>query len=102
MSGILQIVAIGGFLLALLGVALIFSVNTRGSARTGGVFLAIFGVVVGIAAFIASQGLLTVPVTQKAVIANTLTGSLERPASRLLSPVYNKRFCTPPITKRIT
>jgi regulator of protease activity HflC (stomatin/prohibitin superfamily) len=79
MSGILQIVAIGGFLLALLGVALIFSVNTRGGARTGGVFLAIFGVVVGIAAFIASQGLLTVPVTQKAVIANTLTGSLERP-----------------------
>ncbi len=79
MGFILQLVALAGAVIALLGIALVVSASSRRENTRGGVIVTTIGVVVGLVFFIISQGLLIVPVTERAVIFNALTGRLETP-----------------------
>jgi regulator of protease activity HflC (stomatin/prohibitin superfamily) len=79
-SGLLSTVSLLGFLLFLLGIALVVVAASQGRAVRGGVGLAIFGLIFGVVMSIVSGGILVVDPTQVAVITNTLNGQLETPA----------------------
>jgi regulator of protease activity HflC (stomatin/prohibitin superfamily) len=89
MSGIFQMVAIGGFVLAVLGIALAISSSSQGRPARGGLLITVAGGLIGIIFMVMSLGLVTVPVTERAVIYNSLTGQLEGvrgPGITLLTP----------------
>ena len=79
-SSLIQIVAILGFALGFLGVALTFTMISQGRPARGGVTLAIIGFVAGAILFLVGSGILTVDRTEAAVILNVLSGDLEDPA----------------------
>jgi regulator of protease activity HflC (stomatin/prohibitin superfamily) len=79
MGFILQMVALAGAVIAILGIALVVSASSRRENTRGGVLITVIGVVIGLVFFVLSQGLLIVPVTERAVIFNALTGTLETP-----------------------
>jgi regulator of protease activity HflC (stomatin/prohibitin superfamily) len=79
MGSILQVLALVGFGIAVLGIALTISASSQRAPARGGVLVTIIGMVIGVVFLIMSQGLLVVPVTERAVIYNALTGALETP-----------------------
>lgn len=106
MGFILQLVALAGAVIALLGIALVVSASSRRENTRGGVLITAIGVVIGLVFFIISQGLLIVPVTERAVIFNAVTGRLEDPRGPGISiivpgiqqpyiyPINNQTFFT--------
>lgn len=80
-SGLLSGISLLGFLLFLLGVALVVISASQGRAVRGGVLLAIIGLVFGVLLSVVSAGILIVEPTQVAVVFNTLNGQLEPPRS---------------------
>ncbi len=78
-NSILQLLALGGFVLGVLGIALAIGASSQGRNARGGALLAFVGIVAGIVFSIIAQGLLIVDTTQRAVIFNVLTGELEQP-----------------------
>lgn len=78
-SGIFQILALGGFLAMFGGVGLVVVAASQGRQVRGGVLLAVAGLVAGVSLLVVSQGLLVVAPTQRAVVFNVLSGDLERP-----------------------
>ncbi len=78
-TGVLQIIALGGFLLGVLGIALVVMAVTQQRPMRGGVSLATIGFTVGVLFLIISNGFLEVGVTETAVVYNTLSGRLEEP-----------------------
>jgi len=78
-TGVLQIIALGGFLLGVLGIALVVMAVTQQRPMRGGVSLAAIGFTVGVLFLIISNGFLEVGVTESAVVYNTLSGRLEEP-----------------------
>lgn len=87
MGFILQILALAGFVIAILGFALIVSANSRRESARGGVTITIIGVIIGVVFLILSQGLLIVPVTERAVVFNAVSGQLETPRTSGISVV---------------
>ena len=85
MGFILQVIALVGFGIAILGVTLMVSANSRREPARGGLLVTVVGVIIGLAFLIISQGLLVVPPTERAVVYSVLTGQLETPRSAGLS-----------------
>lgn len=79
MGFIFQILALVGFVIAVLGIALVVSANSRGGNSRSGLTLTVVGILIGIIFLTISQGLLVVPVTERAVVFNALSGQLETP-----------------------
>lgn len=79
LSAIVGAVSLVGFVIFLIGVALVVLASSQGRGTRGGVVLAVIGLVIGLVFTLVSNGLLFVDVTQVAVITNTLTGNLETP-----------------------
>lgn len=78
-SSIVQLMAMGGFLVGFAGVALIVAAASQGRNVRGGVLLAAIGLVGGFILLIISQGILVVEPTRRAVVFNVLSGELEQP-----------------------
>jgi len=78
-SAFIGAISLLGFVLFLIGVALVVVASSQGRGARGGVVLAVLGLVIGLLFSLVSNGLLFVDVTQVAVITNTLTGNLEQP-----------------------
>lgn len=75
----LNIVAIGAFLIGLVGLGwIVKNVSDRQSVR-GGILLTIAGFLLGTSFLIIAQGLLIVGPTERVVVFNTLSGELETP-----------------------
>ena len=79
-SGVIQIIGVGGFLLGILGIVIFVSNVSQGRSGRSGVLLAVLGFVLGILFTIVANGILVVEPTRTAVIVNVLTGELEDPA----------------------
>jgi len=97
-SGIFQLLALGGFLAGFAGIALIVAASSQGRPVRGGVLLAISGIVAGVALLIVSQGLLVVGPTERAVVFNTISGELETPREsgiHIIIPGVQQRFLYP-------
>jgi prohibitin 2 len=80
-SGLLSAVSLLGFLLFLLGIALVVISASQGRPVRGGILLAALGLVFGALLSVISAGILIVEPTQVAVVFNTLNGQLENPRS---------------------
>jgi regulator of protease activity HflC (stomatin/prohibitin superfamily) len=80
-SSVIQLLAIGGFLVGFGGIALIVSAASQNRSVRGGVIVTAVGLVTGIFLLVVSQGLLIVEPTQRAVVFNVLSGDLEQPRS---------------------
>jgi prohibitin 2 len=80
-SGLLSGVSLLGFLLFLLGIALVVIAASQGRPVRSGILLALLGLVFGVALSVISAGILIVEPTQVAVVFNTLSGQLENPRS---------------------
>ena len=78
-SSIIGAIALIGFVIFIIGAAIVVISASQGRRPRGGVALIVIGLIVGILFSIISNGLLFVDVTQVAVITNTLTGNLEAP-----------------------
>ncbi|MGB1285126.1 MAG: SPFH domain-containing protein [Aggregatilineales bacterium] len=78
-SSILQVIALGGFLVGFAGIALVVAAASQGRPVRGGVLLAGLGFFAGIILMVAGNGLLVVPPAQTAVVVNVLSGELEDP-----------------------
>jgi len=78
-SSVIQVLALGAFLVGFAGVALVVAAASQNRPVRGGVLLAASGLIVGVLLLIVSQGLLVVGPTERAVVFNTLSGDLERP-----------------------
>jgi regulator of protease activity HflC (stomatin/prohibitin superfamily) len=78
-STILQLLSMAGFVLAIIGVAVIVSAVSREQSWRGGGFLTLIGALIGILFMIVGSGLLEVGATQVAVIYNTVSGQVEAP-----------------------
>lgn len=78
-NSILQLLALGGFVVGVLGIALAVGASSQGRNARGGALLATVGIIAGIIFSIIAQGLLIVDTTQRAVIFNVLGGDLETP-----------------------
>lgn len=86
-SGIFQILALGGFLLGFAGVAMVVASASQNRPVRGGVVTAVAGIVVGVVMLLISQGLLVVGPTERAVVFNTVSGRLETPRQSGISIV---------------
>lgn len=78
-SGILSTVALLGFLAFLAGVGLVVVSASQGRPVRGGILLAGAGLIFGVVLSVVSQGIIVVEPTQRAVVFNTLSGSLDDP-----------------------
>lgn len=79
LNSVVQILALGAFLLGFAGIALVVSSASQGRPARNGVLMAAVGLVGGVILLIISQGLLIVDTTERAVVFNSLTGQLETP-----------------------
>lgn len=79
LNSVVQILALGAFLLGFAGIALVVSSASQGRPARNGVLMAAVGLVGGVVLLIISQGLLIVDTTERAVVFNSLTGQLETP-----------------------
>lgn len=98
MGFILNILALVGVVIAILGIALIFSAQARDQSSRGGAFITGVGVLIAAIFFIISQGLLIVPVTEQAVIYSALSGQLETPRSAgvsIIVPGFQQAYYYP-------
>jgi regulator of protease activity HflC (stomatin/prohibitin superfamily) len=71
--------ALVGFVIFLGGAALAVMSASQGRPVRGGVFLAVIGLIMGALFSLVSQGLLFVEPTQVAIVANTLSGTVDKP-----------------------
>jgi regulator of protease activity HflC (stomatin/prohibitin superfamily) len=78
-SSIIQVLALGAFLIGFAGIALVVAASSQNRSPRGGVMLAAVGIVLGVIFMLVSQGLLVVEPTQRAVVFNALRGDLEDP-----------------------
>ena len=78
-SSVIQLLAVGGFLVGFGGIALIVSAASQNRSVRGGVIVTAVGLVAGVLLLVVSQGLLIVEPTQRAVVFNVLSGDLEQP-----------------------
>ena len=78
-SSILQVIALGAFLIGFAGIALVVAAASQGRPVRSGVMLAIIGFVAGIIFMVAGNGLLVVQPANTAVVINVLSGELEDP-----------------------
>lgn len=78
-SSIIQVLALGAFLIGFAGIALVVAASSQNRSPRGGIALAGVGIVLGLILMVISQGLLVVEPTQRAVIFNALRGDLEDP-----------------------
>lgn len=79
LNSVVQILALGAFLLGFAGIALVVSAASQGRPARNGVLMAAVGLVGGVVLLIVSQGLLIVDTTERAVVFNSITGQLETP-----------------------
>ncbi|MEO0599385.1 MAG: SPFH domain-containing protein, partial [Chloroflexota bacterium] len=75
----LGVIATGGFLIGLAGIAFIVVNASRGQGVRNGIVMAVAGFVLGLVFLVISEGLVTVQPTQRVVVFNVLTGNLEEP-----------------------
>jgi regulator of protease activity HflC (stomatin/prohibitin superfamily) len=73
---IIQFIAILFFLLGFAGVAMIVIAASRGNNISRGILFAAVGIVLGIVFMVISEGLLVVEATERAIIFNTVNGTL--------------------------
>lgn len=78
-TAILSVIALVGFVGLILGIGVAVVSSSQGRSARGGVFLAVIGLVIGLAFTLISQGVVFVDVTQVGVVTNTLTGQLGTP-----------------------
>ncbi|MCU0514986.1 MAG: SPFH domain-containing protein, partial [Anaerolineae bacterium] len=78
-SSLLQIIAMGGFVIGAIGIALVVTAVSQNKPVRGGILMSIIGFVAGVLFMIVGSGLLEVGPTQVAVIFNQVTGNLETP-----------------------
>lgn len=78
-GGFLQFIAVIGFVIGVIGIALTVVAVSQGRPVRGGISLAMIGFVLGLVFMVVSSGLLEVGVTETAVVYNTLTGELGDP-----------------------
>src|SRR5262245_58163894 len=99
LSAILNIVALAGFGLFIVGAGLAVVAASQGRPARGGVLIAVLGLIAGILFSIVSNVILIVQPTEVAVVLNTLNGTLETPARRagtsVIIPVVQQYFIYP-------
>src|SRR5262245_2206005 len=78
-SGFLGLLALLGFLIFLAGVGTVVLSASQVRPVRRGIVLAVAGLVLGLVFSVISQGILTVSLTEVAVVYNTLNGNLETP-----------------------
>lgn len=78
-SALLQIIAMGGFVIAVIGIALVVTAVSQNRPIRSGLLLTIVGIIAGLIFLILGAGLLEVGPTQVAVVFNQLTGELGTP-----------------------
>lgn len=102
-SAIFGTLALLGFVLFIAGAALAVISASQGRPARGGVLLAVIGIVGGILFSVISQGIVIVDPTQVAVVANTLTGSVENPrrgGTHVIVPVVQRVAVFYPVTQQ--
>lgn len=90
-SGILQLLAVVGFVLGIIGVVLTVMAVSQGRTWRNSIGIAGIGFVVGILFSLLGSGILEVGVTETAVVYNTLSGNLDeprRPGISVVMPWY--------------
>jgi regulator of protease activity HflC (stomatin/prohibitin superfamily) len=99
LSAILNVIALMGFLLFIVGAGLAVVAASQGRPARGGVLLGILGLIAGVLFSVVSNGILIVAPTEVAVVVNTLNGTLETPARRagtsIIIPVVQQYFVYP-------
>jgi len=103
LSSILNLIALLGFLLFIVGAGLAVVAASQGRPARGGVLLAVLGLVVGLLFSIIGQGVVIVEPTQVAVVVNTLTGQVEEPKRgglHIVVPVAQRVAVYYPITQQ--
>jgi regulator of protease activity HflC (stomatin/prohibitin superfamily) len=78
-SSVIQILALGAFLLGFMGIALVVSGASQGRSVRNGALLGGVGLLGGVILLVISQGLLVVDTTERAVVFNSVSGQLETP-----------------------
>jgi len=92
-SSILSLLALGGFVLFILGVGSAVLNASQGRPARGGALLGVIGLVGGLLFSVVSQGLLIVQPNEIAVVFNTLSGQLEQPrrsGTHIVIPIINQ------------
>ncbi|HYO87186.1 MAG TPA: prohibitin family protein [Candidatus Limnocylindrales bacterium] len=92
-SALFGFVALLGVAALIGGIALAVLAASQGRPVRNGVMLAIVGVVIGILGGVLSQGILVVQPAERAVVFNTLSGSLETPrlpGTNIIVPVLQQ------------
>lgn len=92
-SSILSILALGGFVLFIVGIGSAVLNASQGRPARGGTLLGVIGLVAGLLFSVVSQGLLIVQPNEIAVVFNTLTGQLETPrrsGTHIVIPIVNQ------------
>jgi prohibitin 2 len=103
LSSILNLIALLGFLLFVVGAGLAVVAASQGRPARGGVMLAVLGIIVGLLFSLVGQGVVIVEPTQVAVVVNTLSGSVEEPKRaglHIVVPVAQRVAITYPITQQ--
>jgi regulator of protease activity HflC (stomatin/prohibitin superfamily) len=78
-SGLLQIIAMGAFVVGVIGVALVVTAVSQNRPIRGGLLIAIVGIIAGLVFMLVGSGLLEVGPTEVAVVFNQISGKLEEP-----------------------
>lgn len=92
-SSILSLLALGGFVLFILGIGSAVLNASQGRPARGGALLGVIGLVAGLLFSVVSQGLLIVQPNEIAVVFNTLNGRLEEPrrsGTHIVIPIVNQ------------
>lgn len=92
-SSILSFLALGGFVLFIVGIGMAVLNASQGKGSRGGVLLGAIGLIAGLLFSVVSQGILIVQPNQIAVVFNTITGNLEEPrraGTQIIVPVVQQ------------
>jgi regulator of protease activity HflC (stomatin/prohibitin superfamily) len=88
LSGLLQIIAMGAFVIGVVGVALVVTAVSQNRPIRTGLLIAIVGIIAGLVFMVIGSGLLEVSATDVAVVFNQLTGKLEEPRGSGISVIF--------------
>jgi regulator of protease activity HflC (stomatin/prohibitin superfamily) len=97
-SSILSFLALGGFVLFIIGIGMAVLNASQGKRAGSGVALGAIGLIAGLLFSVISQGILIVQPNQIAVVFNTLSGNLEQPrraGTHIIIPVIQQATIYP-------
>lgn len=97
-SSILSFLALGGFVLFIIGIGMAVLNASQGKRASSGVALGAIGLIAGLLFSVISQGILIVQPNQIAVVFNTLSGNLEQPrraGTHIIIPVIQQATIYP-------